>query len=103
MRRQNILQKLRGLAPNLFLLLIFIYFLYFIINGSSGFLNMIRLNNELIQLKQKYTSLENNKKFLKIKNRGMYKETLDLDILEEEAKKLGYVNSSEIIVLIDNE
>jgi hypothetical protein len=64
---------------------------------------MIKLNSELNSLKKEYNLLEKEKNFLKIKNKGLYLATLDLDILEEESKKLGYVDNNEIIVLINNE
>ena len=100
---KKFLLDLKEIIPSILLLPIFLYFLYFIINGSNGFLSVINLNRELQNLKKEFNSLEKEKIFLKIKNKGLYIASLDLDALEEESKKLGYVDNTEIIVLIDNE
>ncbi len=80
------------------------YFSYFGIKGSNGFLNLIQLNEELNFLKNEFNTLEKEKQFLKIKNNGLYEKTLDYDLLEEESKKLlGYADINEIIILINKE
>jgi cell division protein FtsB len=73
------------------------------VNGSNGFLNLVRLNKEFQNLQTSYNILEQEKKFLLIKNKGLYDASLNLDILEEESKKLGYANGDEIIILTTEE
>lgn len=73
------------------------------IEGSSGFLNLITLNKKVSVLQSEYLKLEKIKNTLLIKNRGLLLASLDLDIVEEESKKLGYANNSETIFLIKGE
>ena len=85
------------------MIFVLIYFLYFTIYGSNGFLTLIKLDKNLINIKTQYESLTQEKNFLQIKNNGLYIKTLDLDILEEESKKIGYINEDEFVLLINNE
>ena len=91
------------LFADIFLILFFTYFVYFMINGSSGFLNLTKLNKNLSTLKDQYQELEKTKNTLMIKNKGLHLSSLDMDILEEESKKLGYTNNNEVIFLIKSE
>ncbi len=100
---KKFLLNFKKIIPSILFLPIFLYFLYFIVSGSNGFLSVINLNKELQNLKKEFDFLEKEKIFLKIKNKGLYVASLDLDTLDEESKKLGYVDSTEIIVLINNE
>lgn len=94
-------QKSYYIFESIFLFLI-LYFLYYGINGSNGLLNLIKFNNELQAKRIILCELENEKNFLQIKNNGLYNKTLDLDILEEQAKLiLGYADKNEIVVLIN--
>jgi hypothetical protein len=86
---------------NTALFFIILYFLHFAIKGENGIISLIQNENKLKTLQDKLSALENKKKLLISKNRGLHLATLDLDILEEESKKIGYLDSSEIIVLID--
>jgi len=103
MHNKITLLKFKKFMPNLFIMLTYGYLFYFMINGSSGFLNMIKLSNELNNLKQKHNHIENEKIALRIKSNGLYVNSIDLDILEEESKKFGYLNKDEIVVLFDGE
>jgi cell division protein FtsB len=97
-------QKIRIFTFNNLLFLFLLYFSYFGINGANGFLNLVKFNDELIELKNELKILEKKKKYLKIKNTGLQTKTLDHDLLEEESKRiLGYVDANEIAILINNE
>lgn len=94
-------QKLHYVFDSLLLFLI-LYFLYYGINGSNGLLNLIKFNDELKTKEKILFKLEVEKNFLQVKNNGLYSKTLDLDILEEQAKLvLGYADKNEIVVLIN--
>lgn len=96
--------RIKVFTLNNLLFLFLIYFSYFGINGSNGFLNLIKLKDELRIVKDEFDVLRKEEVYLKLKNRGLYIETLDTDILEEESKRiLGYADINEIVILTSGE
>ena len=97
-------KKIRIFTFNNLLFLFLLYFSYFGINGSNGFFNLIKLNEDLKNLRKESEVLKKEKQHLKIKNSGLYVKTLDQDLLEEISKQtLGYVDSNEIVILTNKE
>ena len=97
-------KKIRIFTFNNLLFLFLLYFSYFGMNGSNGFFNLIKLNDELENLKSESGVLKKEKQYLKIKNSGLQVKTLDQDLLEEISKQtLGYVDANEIVILTNKE
>jgi cell division protein FtsB len=95
-------QKIYYIFDGIFLFMI-LYFLYNGINGNNGLLNLIKINHETQKEKTYLASLKNTKNNLLIKNTGLYEETLDLDLLEEQAKSfLGYIGKNNEFVIFLN-
>ena len=81
---------------------IFIYLLYFLINGQRGLLKYFYLNNQAIKYNQTLVNLkaENNYYIDRIKR--LKPNTVDLDFLDEQArKKLGLIDKNEIVIILD--
>jgi len=81
---------------------IFIYLLYFLINGQRGLLKYLYLNNQAIKYNQTLVNLkaENNYYIDRIKR--LKPNTVDLDFLDEQARKnLGLIDKNEIVIILD--
>ena len=81
---------------------IFIYLLYFLINGQRGLLKYFYLNNQAIKYNQTLVNLkaENNYYIDRIKR--LKPNTVDLDFLDEQARKnLGLIDKNEIVIVLD--
>ena len=76
-----------------------LYFIYFTLFGSKGVVKYFKLNKELQEKEFIKESLENKMKIKQNMVNGMNLESLDLDLLDEEARKnLGYANKNEIVI-----
>ena len=81
---------------------IFIYLVYFLINGQRGLLKYFYLNNQAIKYNQTLVNLnaENNYYIDRVKR--LKPNTVDLDFLDELArKKLGLIDKKEIVIILD--
>lgn len=78
---------------------LFFYFLFFMIFGDKGVIKLIELKKEVSQKAQKKEDLQSRIKTRKSMIKGMKSESLDLDLLDEEARKtLGYVGKDEVVI-----
>lgn len=85
------------IAILLFFTLIF-YFLYNIVSGDRGILSLFHLTEKHKVLLDEVRILEEEKQILQSKVNCMKPESLDLDLLEEQARKnLGYAQKNETI------
>jgi cell division protein FtsB len=84
------------------LLFVILYFLYNGMSGNNGLLNLIKINNEIEKNQEYLGLLKKTRENLMKKSSGLYEETLDLDLLEEEAKNsLGYIGkNNEFIIFL---
>ena len=75
------------------------YFIYYSIFGSKGISQYFQLKTELQQKELIKERLENTIENKQNMVNGMSLESLDLDLLDEEARKnLGYANEKEIVI-----
>jgi len=89
---------------DIFLILLIIYFLYNFINGNNGIINLIKINRQIKDNNDYLINLKKNCDILLMKNKGLYEETINLDLLEEEAKNsLGYISQKNEFVIFLNE
>lgn len=95
--RKNNLQ----IAVYLLMLLAVIYFSYHLVNGNRGLITLLRLRQELHNVSTELAALQHEKQILEQKNRSMHPQHLDLDYLDEIARKeLGLIASSEMLVIL---
>lgn len=77
------------------------YFVYHIIIGARGVVSWAVLSREADQLESELRAIKEENDFLSTKIKGMRSDSLDLDLLEEQAEKiLGFSYSDDIIVIL---
>lgn len=77
------------------------YFVYHIMIGARGVISWAILSREAEQLELELKNLKQDNEFLNNKVKGMRSDSLDLDLLEEEAEKiLGFSHPNDIIVFL---
>lgn len=97
---QNRLLKKRG---PLFAALLFFYFAFHLISGERGLLAYAKLKSELSAKAQQREIVAEEKEQLANRVVGLRPQSLDLDLLEEVARKdLGYSDKAEVIYFWDN-
>lgn len=81
-----------------------IYFLFFTIFGPKGLVQYFYLKKEIYEQNLEKKTLLNEIKQKQNDVQSMKPESLDLDLLEEEARKnLGYSKKNEIIIFQDEQ
>ena len=76
------------------------YFLYHTIQGSHGWVAQVRLQNELQSAHETLVRLQNEREALDRRVHLLRPESLDPDLLDEEARKaLNYSKPNEIVIL----
>ena len=84
---------------SLFLTLVVIYFSYHILQGRYGLIAWQRLN-QLLTERQEYLSQLDSKKEQLQKKLMLINNKVDLDLIEEEARrKLGFQRENEVVIL----
>ena len=82
------------------LVLISCYFIYHTIAGKRGVIVMIEQSKEFAELEKQLENIRADKITLENKVKHLKPESLDLDLVEEQAKKeLGFANQQEEIVI----
>ncbi len=93
----------RRLFSTCFKSLIFVclafYFIYHSISGNKGLITMVQLEQKLAAHKQELAMVEQDRMQLERKVKGLYIQSLDLDLLDEQTRKvLGKVDPDEIVL-----
>ncbi len=83
-------------------LALIIYFCFFIIFGDKGLITLFvlqnQINNKEISRQEAANKMQNKKNMVD----GMKPESLDIDLLDEQARKtLGYAGKNEVIIYQD--
>ncbi len=90
--------RIRKIIAILLFFTLISYFLYNIISGDRGILSLFHLTEKHKVLRDEVDILEEEKRILQSKVNRMKPESLDLDLLEEQARKnLGYAQKNETI------
>lgn len=103
MRLSNIIEKFsdRGskrYRSSIFLSLVFFYFAFHLVTGERGLFAYVKLKGEIENKKEELAMVQTNKERLANRVVNIRDESLDLDLLEEIARKdLGYAKEDEII------
>lgn len=75
------------------------YFIYHIIQGERGLLSWRQLNNKISIAESRLNELSQEQETLEMKVRLMRPESLDPDMLDEQAReKLNFVGKDEIVI-----
>lgn len=87
---------------SLFLALLFFYFSFHLVSGERGLLAYAKLKSEIDAREQQKAKMQTEKETLANRVVGLRAESLDLDLLEEVARKdLGYSKKDEVIYFWD--
>ena len=86
----------------LFTFFIFVYLLYFLINGERGLLNYLNLKNLNSQYNEQYMSLNMENEFYLDRIKRLQPNTIDLDYLDEIFRKVtGFTSENETVIIIE--
>ncbi|WP_395462983.1 septum formation initiator family protein [Wolbachia endosymbiont of Cantharis cryptica] len=97
-------KKLLYLSAALFISSLTLYFSISTITGKRGLLALMNLTKEIEYNKLLLKNISFEKEKLSNKVFGLYEKSLDLDLLDEQAKNaLGYVSPNELMVVLDME
>ena len=82
-----------------FSLLIFLYLLYFLINGERGIISYNKIKNQQIDYQTTVNSLAKKNELLIDKINRLQLNTIDLDYLDEQIRsKTGFIGENEIAI-----
>ena len=96
----NLPTKFKNLMWQIALIFVCIYFGFYTINGDRGFLHYIHLSKEIEYARQVAARYHNEKVKLENKVHLLSSESLDLDLLDEQAKTvLNLVRDDEFIIV----
>ena len=85
-----------------FAFFLFLYMIYFLINGPRSILTYFKLKNLNISFLEQFNNLDQNNNLLIDKIKRLQPNTLDLDFLEEKLRKnTGFSKNNEIVVVFD--
>ena len=81
---------------------IFIYLVYFLIYGQRGLLQYFYLSKQNQVYTQKLNKLTSENDYFSDRIKRLQPNTVDLDFLDEQArKKLGLIDKNEIVIILD--
>ena len=81
---------------------IFIYLVYFLIYGQRGLLKYFYLSKQNHEYSQNLRQLTIENEYLSNRIKKLQPNTVDLDFLDEQArKKLGLIDKKEIVIILD--
>ncbi len=101
MLSQSAKSNLKAIFSNLIWICIAGYFVYHIVIGGRGVISWTILNHEADQLESELDKLKVENEFLENKIKGMRSDSLDLDLLEEQAERIiGFCHAEDTVVLL---
>ena len=81
---------------------IFIYLVYFLINGQRGLLKYFYLTKQAEEYSQTLAKLKTENNYYLDRTKRLQANTIDLDYLDEQVrKKLGLIDKNEIVIILD--
>lgn len=101
MLSQSAKSNLKAIFSNLVWICIAGYFVYHIVIGGRGIISWTILSHEADQLESELDKLKFENEFLENKIKGMRSDSLDLDLLEEQAERIiGFCHAEDTVVLL---
>ena len=86
----------------IFAFFLFLYLIYFLINGQRGIIGYMKLKNLNFKYSYELDKYDNENLHLIDRIARLQPNTLDLDYLEEKLRKnTGYIKNNEIVIIID--
>ncbi len=86
----------------LFTFFLFIYLLYFLINGERGILQYFKLKNLNENYNYEYSNLYKQNNFYLDRTKRLQPNTIDLDYLDEIFRKVtGFSNENETVIIME--
>ena len=81
---------------------IFIYLVYFLINGQRGLLKFFYLTKQAQEYDFTLANLQDENSYYLDRTKRLKPNSIDLDYLDEQArKKLGLIDKNEIVIILD--
>ena len=81
---------------------IFLYLVYFLVYGQRGLLQYFYLSKQNQEYKETLSVLNSENQYLSNRIKKLQPNTVDLDFLDEQArKKLGLIDKNEIVIILD--
>ena len=81
---------------------IFIYLVYFFLNGQRGLLKYFYLTKQAEEYNHTLANLKAENDYYLDRTKRLQLNTVDLDFLDEQARKnLGLIDKNEIIIILD--
>ena len=81
---------------------IFIYLVYFLVNGQRGLLKYFYLTKQAEEYNHTLANLKAENDYYIDRTKRLQPNTVDLDFLDEQArKKLGLIDKNEIVIILD--
>ena len=81
---------------------IFLYLVYFLVYGQRGLLQYFYLSKQNQEYNEKLSQLTSENQYLSNRIKKLQPNTVDLDFLDEQArKKLGLIDKNEIVIILD--
>src|SRR6218665_4178796 len=97
---RDALAIVKQIAALLVGLLLLVYFLYHTMYGEKGYLTMQRLQGEVAKAGQNLQQVQDQRQTLEHRVQGLRPDSLDPDLLEEEARRqLGFTKPDERVIL----
>jgi len=108
-RRNELWQRIRYYNPlrfksSFFLAFVFFYFAFHLVTGERGLIAYVHLKNEMENVQKKANVVQVKKLELSKNVAGLRDDSLNLDLLEELARKdLGYSRKDEVVLFENGE
>lgn len=92
----------RRAAPYLLCVLVLFYLAFHTISGERGIIALFRETGKLEALKAELAEVKKQKEAMENKINKLSNKNLDLDLLDEQAKKiLGVAGKNEVVIFLD--
>ena len=86
----------------IFSFFLFVYLLYFLINGDKGIISYYKIKNKNLEYDSIVSKLEKKNYLIWNKISRLQTNTIDLDFLDEKIReKTGYLEENEILIKLD--
>jgi cell division protein FtsB len=86
---------------NSVILLLIVYFCYHSFSGQRGFIAFLRLNKDIKEKVIELSSLEKERQSIENKVKLLYPNTLDIDMLDEIARReMGLIAKEEKVIIL---
>ena len=81
---------------------IFIYLVYFLINGQRGLLKYFFLSKQSQEYDSNLANLKDENNYYLDRTKRLKPNSIDLDYLDEQVRnKLGFIDKNEIVIILD--